>query len=599
MTEHPASGEWPSVPGYEILCELGRGGMGVVYHARQLSTERLVALKLIRDASLAGPREHARFRIEAEATLRMRHPNIVAVFDVGEQQGRPFFAMELIDGGGLDRHLAGQPQPVSQAAELIRTLARAVQHAHEQKIVHRDLKPANVLLQNDQPPVEKGDRTSPSSTDWSLSIPKIADFGLAKRLDSDSTAWTQEGMVLGTVGYMAPEQAAGRMADIGPAVDVYALGAILYELLTGRPPFQGEAWNQILDQVLHDEPAPPTRLRADVPRDLESICLKCLEKEPAARYVSAGELADDLGRFLEGKPVTVLPLGAQQRLARLAARDGYEIVGEIGRGPRSSVYRALYGPAKQVVAVKVFTEGLYSRDEWEARLRRIAELMATLAHPQVVGIQRGGWWDEAPYLILDYIPQGSLAARLARSPATVRRKARHAETLRLVEQLAAIVSYMHRQGVVHGNLKPSNVLFAADDIPRLTDLRPAGGLFQGTPCLEDAELASLGYLAPEVVKNPTAEPSPLTDVYGLGLILYELLTGRSPFVAATAREMLEQVCSSDPTPPSRLNAQVTASVDACCLRCLDKNPWRRYTRAYDIFMRLGYFRSERDESKRA
>jgi serine/threonine protein kinase len=600
MTEPPASGLWPPVPGYEILGELGRGGMGVVYRARQHSTERLVALKLIRDASLAGPRDRARFRIEAEAAARMQHPNIVAILDVGEHQARPYFAMELIDGGSLDRHLAGQPQPVAQAAELLRVLARAIQHAHERKIVHRDLKPANILFKHE------GGQPSGSSFIFQLStlVPKIADFGLAKRLDSESTAWTQEGMVLGTAGYMAPEQAAGRAGDIGPAVDVYALGAILYELLTGRPPFQGENWNQILDQVLHDEPAPPRRLRADVPRDLESISLKCLEKEPAARYGNAGELADDLGRFLESKPVTVVPLGAFQRLARLAARDGYQIEGEgeIGRGPRSVVYRALYGPARQVVAVKVFHEGLYGRDEWEARLQQIAALMATLAHPQVVGIQRGGWWDGAAYLALDFIPHGSLAARLAGQPATARArsKARHAEALRLVEELAGIVSYLHRQGVVHGNLKPSNVLLAADDIPRLTDHRLAGGLFQGSPSpgLEGAEPASLAYLAPEVIRNPSADPLPLVDVYGLGLILYELLTGRPPFVAASAEEMIKQVCSADVVPPSRLSAQVTATVDAFCLRCLDKNPWRRFTRAYDVLTGLGYLRGEQVETKR-
>ncbi len=181
----------PSVAGYDILVELGRGGMGVVYRARQRSLQRLVALKLIRDGALAGPQERARFRIEAEAAARMQHPHIVALYEVGEDAGRPFFAMELVEGGSLAQYLAGRPQPAPQAAELIRTLARAVQHAHVQHIVHRDLKPANVLLQvaDGKPP---------------MAMPKIADFGLAKRLDTDSTAWTQEGAVLGTASYMAP-----------------------------------------------------------------------------------------------------------------------------------------------------------------------------------------------------------------------------------------------------------------------------------------------------------------------------------------------------------------------------------------------------------
>src|SRR6185295_15483720 len=188
MTEQPASDEWPSVPGYEILGELGRGGMGVVYRARQLSMQRLVALKLIRDSSLAGPRERARFRIEAEAAARMRHPNIVAILDVGEHRGRPYFAMELIDGGSLDRYLARQPQPIVQAAQLMRTLARAVEHAHQQKTVHRDLKPANILiadcrLQNADLSEKAMSAGQSAVFDLKSAIPKIADFGLAKRLD--------------------------------------------------------------------------------------------------------------------------------------------------------------------------------------------------------------------------------------------------------------------------------------------------------------------------------------------------------------------------------------------------------------------------------
>jgi serine/threonine protein kinase len=553
--------EWPVVPGYEVLGELGRGGMGVVYRACQVSLNRLVALKLIRDGALAGPQQRARFRIEGEALARVRHPNVVAMYEVGEYQGRPYFAMELVDGPSLEKHLASQPQSAPQAAELLRTLALAVAHAHAQNVVHRDLKPANILLGAD-------------------GAPKITDFGLAKRLDTQSTALTQEGAVFGTAGYMSPEQAAGRVGDIGPATDLYALGAILYELLTGRPPFLADSWQQTIEQVLHDEPA---RLPPDVPAELETICLKCLEKEPTRRYASAGELADDLGRFLEGKPVVAVPLDATERLARLALRDGYQFVGEIGRGPRSTIYHARHGTLPQPVALKVFQAGVCTREEWEARRRLHAELSVGLAHPQIVSVQRAGWWDGAPYLAMEYAQHGSLADRLTGRPHPIR------EALRLVEQLAEIVSYLHRQGVVHGNLKPSNVLFAADGIPRVSDFRPTGGLFQGPLPVEGSVHAGLCYLPPEVIREPGAEPRPYTDVYGLGMILYELLAGRPPFAGATARETLEQVCSLDPLPPSRLNSRVTPQLEAFCLRCLDKNPWRRYPRAYDLVTRLRSF----------
>jgi serine/threonine protein kinase len=289
---------------------------------------------------------------------------------------------------------------------------------------------------------------------------------------------------------MAPEQAAGRVREIGPATDVYALGAILYECLTGRPPFQADSWNEAVQQVLRDEPAPPTRLRPDVPRDLETVCLKCLEKESARRYASASELAEDLGRFLQARPVAAVPLGERERLARLAGRDGYQVVGEIGRGPRSTVYHALCGPLKQPVALKVFAAGACTREEWEGRLRRSAELWAALAHPNVVPVHQAGWWDGAPYLAVEYVPHGSLAGRLAGQPYPVR------QALRLVEQLAEVVRYLHRQGVVHGNLKPGNVLLAADGIPRVADFRPTGGLSLGPLPAEDADPAGLGYLAP-------------------------------------------------------------------------------------------------------
>jgi len=595
----PATSEravhWPTVPGYEILQELGRGGMGVVYKARQTSSNRLVALKLIRDGALAGPQERGRFRIEAEAAARMRHPNIIQIYDVGEHAGRLYFAMEFVEGGSLDQHLTQGPLPATQAAELLRTLAFAVEHAHAQKVVHRDLKPANILLapnlkteiqssnpSNAETQILNADRAS-GVLDL---IPKITDFSLAKRLDSHSTAWTRDGDVLGTASYMAPEQAAGRVSEIGAAADVYALGAILYEMLTGRPPFLANSWNETIQQVLLDEPAPLWQLRPGVPRDLETLCMKCLEKEPSHRYSSAFELAADLERFLQGTPVAAIPLGTRERLVRLAGRYGYQVIGEIGRGPRSTVYHALSGPLRQPVALKVFAAGICSREEWEARFQRAAEARAPLSHPSIVPIHGAGWWDNAPYLALEYVPQGSLSSKLGGRPYSI------AQALRLVQQLTEIVGYLHRQGVIHGNLKPGNVLLAADGIPRVVDFHSTGGWFQGSLPAGDQEPSGIGYLAPEQIRDLTAELRPHTDIYGLGAIFYELLTDQPPFAAATAREMLEQVRFQDPVPPSRLNPKVTPDLDCFCLGCLRKNPWRRYHRTYTVLKRLAYFQEE-------
>ena len=457
-----------------------------------------------------------------------------------------------------------------------------MQHAHEQKIIHRDLKPANILLQRKseiQSP--KSEEEPPGSvSDFGFRVsdfePKVTDFGLAKRLDAESTAVTQDGAVLGTASYMAPEQAAGRVRELGAGVDVYALGAILYELLAGRPPFKGDSWDQTIQQVLHDEPVPLTRLRPDAPGDLETVCLKCLEKDALRRYASAGNLADDLRRFLQGTPIFAVPMPAHERLARLAARDGYRISGEIGRGPRSIVYSARYEPLNQPVALKVFSPGVCSREDWDVQLRRGAELWAALAHPQIMPIQRAGFWDGAPYLAMEYAPQGSLAARLSGKAYPID------QAVRLVEQLAEIVAYLHRQGVMHGNLKPSNVHLAADGIPRITDFGLVGSLFLGPLPTDEEGPAGLGYLAPELTRGPDAEPRPYTDVYGLGIILYELLTGRPPFAADTAREVLEQVRAKDATPPSHLNSKATPSLDRVCLVCLRKNPWRRFVRAHDV-----------------
>jgi outer membrane protein assembly factor BamB/tRNA A-37 threonylcarbamoyl transferase component Bud32 len=302
--------EGRAVPGYEILEELGRGGMGVVYKSRHLKLNRIVALKMILSGGHAAEAEMDRFRAEAKAVARLSHPNVVQIFEVGEHDGLPYLSLEFCAGGGLDRKLSGTPQPPRQAAALVRTLAEAMQAAHDAKVIHRDLKPANVLLMSD-------------------GTPKITDFGLAKKLDEQGR--TQTGAVMGTPSYMAPEQAQGRK-DVGPAADTYALGAILYECLTGRPPFKAATPFDTILQVIGDEPVSPRSLVKSMPRDLETIALKCLEKNPAARYGSAAELADDLARFLADEPIEARRPALGERLWRRASKQGRQAMWTAGVG---------------------------------------------------------------------------------------------------------------------------------------------------------------------------------------------------------------------------------------------------------------------------
>ncbi len=288
------------VPGYEVLGELGRGGMGVVYKARDTRLNRLVALKRIRAGGHADPEERARIRREAEAVARLQHPHIVQIYEIGEHGGSPFLALEYLEGGSLEDRLRGAPLPPGPAARLVATVARALHAAHGREVVHRDLKPANVLLTTD-------------------GTPKVADFGLAKRLDAAGSQ-THSGVIVGTPPYMAPEQAAGRQSAVTPRTDVYALGALLYELLTGRPPFRAASAVETLQQVLQDEPVPPRRLQPKTPRDLETVCLKCLRKEPPKRYGSAEAVAEDLERFLAGEPVVARPVGLAERALKWVRR---------------------------------------------------------------------------------------------------------------------------------------------------------------------------------------------------------------------------------------------------------------------------------------
>jgi hypothetical protein len=381
----------PVVGGYELLGELGRGGMGVVYRARQISLNRLVALKLVLASGFQSPEGRARFRAEAAVIARLRHPNVVQVFEFCPQDDELYFSMELCEGGSLARRLRSGPLSPGDAATLMRSVAEGAQAAHDEGIVHRDLSPGNILLARRGGEPSEAERSVEGLRPLAEFIPKISDFGLAKQANVDMT---RSRVALGTPLYMAPEQTVdARAVDL--RADVYALGAILYECLTGRPPFQAASALDILDQVRHREPVPVRQHQPSVPRDLETICLKCLSKEPSQRYATARELAEDLGRFLAGEPILARHCSPFERLARWVQRP--ERVPFAGR-----VAIVLYGSlaAWKLLALTLIALGIgiFPRDVGRCLVQGMV-LVVLLNLPEIgVGLATLARWPRAPWI---------------------------------------------------------------------------------------------------------------------------------------------------------------------------------------------------------
>jgi serine/threonine protein kinase/WD40 repeat protein len=415
----------PQLPGYQVLRELGRGGMSVVYLARQESLNRLVALKMILAGVGANPEYRTRLRNEAEAVARLRHPNIVQIYEIGEYEvdssgldptaRRPFLSLEYVEGGSLYDCIDKTPQAPGAAARLTETLARTMQYAHEQGVIHRDLKPANILLQRvskerNWDASSTGNWFNPSGLLTTDYAPKITDFGIAKCLDTAGP--TRTGAILGTPSYMAPEQAGGK-GEIGPRTDVYALGAILYELLTGRPPFWAADPLDTLFQVRFQQPILPTVLQPSVPRDLETICLKCLHKEPARRYSTAHSLAEDLRRFQAGESIRARPAGFVEKVAGsirrhpLAAGSLAACVLAVGAGFAGTVYGYVTARAALTAEQSALTAEAEKRREtektlyftyislteelWRENDMREAEATLSKCSPQEGEIDHRGW----------------------------------------------------------------------------------------------------------------------------------------------------------------------------------------------------------------
>jgi serine/threonine protein kinase len=385
---------------------------------------------------------------------------------------------------------------------------------------------------------------------------------------------------------MAPEQAAGKTKEIGPHTDVYALGAILYETLTGRPPYRAETRELTLHQVLFEEPVPPTRLRSDIPPDLEAICVKCLEKEARRRYASAGALADDLRHFRDREPISIATIDEWERQVRWARRAGYGLLELLGAGVLGMVYKARQLRLNRIVTLKTISSRAQNDAVKMTRFRAEAEVAAQLQHPGIRQIYDFHEQDGQPYFSMEFMPGGTLAEKCAGLPLPA------SQVVEYVEALARAMHYAHQRGMIHGTLRPSKVLLTEAGAPKISGFGLAQ-LLRKEPLVMGLKGAPLGlsnYMAPEQADGRITEITAATDVYALGAILYEMLAGRPPVLADTVRETVEQIRSREPERPTRLRPEVPRDLEAICLQCLQKEPRQRYVSAEALAEDLRGFR---------
>jgi serine/threonine protein kinase len=570
----------PRIAGVELLEFLGDGGMGVVYRAHDAELHRIVAVKMIKAGPWVRPRDVARFELEARAVAQLNHPNVIQIHRRGTAAGVPYFVMEYAPNRSLAARLKREPQDPKWSAGLIETLAGAVQHFHDQGIIHRDLKPANILLAAD-------------------GTPKIADFGLAKWLTRDA-ALTHTWAVMGTAPYMAPEQAEGRLLDVAPCTDVYALGAILFEILTGRPPFVADSFEATLRKVIDEDPPRPTDLVPGLSAELEAVCLKCLEKRPAQRYTCAAALADDLARFRDGRPLSVLPRSVIDQDRRWAERMGYDIIDQVSHSRGAFVYTARKRGFPKTVLLKRCA-GKPGSEEY-AVMRAEAEALAELAHPNIVRVIDAGESAEQAYLISEFVENAAPLNRCRRLDSDGDQFLLNVPCAPFAPRRAALIALrialglqeVHERGFGHGALNAFDIILAGDDEPKIAGFGAARRL--GAATVPAPPWVPPNYLAPERLARGGAPVSVAADVYGLGAVLYDMLAGVPPFAASDAICVPEKVANEPPRFPHPLSRTIPPKLQEFCLKCLAKSPAARFRRVSDLLLELQMIIKTLDDS---